>query len=171
MRHRPGPTTLACVVLLALVTSCTTADTPTTAQSPTAPPSSSSADRARASAPATSERDAATSEPVEDLCAEFPPRMPQEDNLEGWWNGTPADEDGHVQHDPAQWPDVLREHPAVAVLDGDTGSVASTWDRRTCGPLADFVSPVAPDSSTAGTWVVVDALTGEVLGTAVKMPR
>lgn len=94
------------------------------------------------------------------LCAEFPPQTPRPGDLEGWWSSTPADAQGNVLTDPADWPAQPREHPRVAVEDVATGRVVSTWDRRTCGPIPDF----RPPSGLSGSGVaVLDADTGEVL--------
>ena len=95
------------------------------------------------------------------LCAEFPPRPPVEGDLEGWWNGTPADAGGNVLTDPASWPALVREHPRTALIDAASGRVISTWDRRVCGPIPGFI---APQGLTGDVPVLVDADTGAVLG-------
>ena len=95
------------------------------------------------------------------LCAEFPPRPPIEGDLEGWWNGTPADAGGKVLTDPASWPALVREHPRTALIDAASGRVISTWDRQVCGPIPGFI---APQGLTGDVLVLVDADTGTVLG-------
>ena len=107
------------------------------------------------------------------MCAVFPaPASPLPGDIEGFWNATPADANGNVLTDPAQWPALLREHPRVALVDTATGSVISTWDRIACGPDPDFVpaplgsgpgGPTAPASWPAGSVAVVDMDTGEMI--------
>lgn len=98
--------------------------------------------------------------PTPTLCAEFPPQPPTPGDPEGWWSSTPADANGNVLTDPAQWPAQLRDHPRTVVLDPATGRVISSWDRRTCGPIPDFPAP----SGLSGTGIVVlDADSGAVL--------
>ncbi|WP_413450858.1 hypothetical protein AA0Y32_01870 [Georgenia phoenicis] len=99
------------------------------------------------------------------LCAEFPPREPMypPDQLEGWWNATPADpQTGEVVVDPAEWADArMREHPRVAVVSTQSGA-GVTWDRTSCGTSVDGIPTVADDWPPL-SYVVVDADTGELL--------
>ncbi|BDO43572.1 hypothetical protein CELD12_30620 [Cellulomonas sp. NTE-D12] len=98
--------------------------------------------------------------PTPTLCAEFPPQPPLPGDVEGWWSSTPADADGNVLTDPADWPAQLREHPRTALVDAATGRVVSSWDRRTCGQIPDF----RPPSGLSGNQLVVlDADSGAVL--------
>jgi hypothetical protein len=100
-------------------------------------------------------------------CAEFPPVGPLPGDLEGWWNGTPADADGNVVTDPELWPAEPREHPRVALVDTDTGAPVSTWDRVACGPDPDY-APVPQVDWPAGSVAIVDMDTGETLGFSAK---
>ena len=105
---------------------------------------------------------AGRSSPTPTLCAEFPPTPPNPGDLEGWWNGTPADASGKVLTNPADWPAQLRAHPRTVLVDPATGRVISTWDRRACGPIPDFVPP----SGLSGNQVLLlDADSGAVLET------
>lgn len=101
------------------------------------------------------------------LCAEFPPagQTPAGD-LEGWWNGAPANPDGSIIRDPDEWPVArMRDHPRVAVVGVDSAEVYSTWDRITCGPDPAYV-PTRTDEWPADVdSVVLDMDTGEVLAT------
>lgn len=99
-------------------------------------------------------------------CAEFPPVGPMPGDVEGWWNGTPADENGNVIEDPALWPDErIMEHPRVALVATDTGAVISTWDRLACGQ-DDAYQATVQDDWPKGAIVIVDMDTNELLGTA-----
>lgn len=94
-------------------------------------------------------------------CAEFPAgSAPPGPDFEGWWSSSPADADGNILTDPADWPAQMREHPRTALVDAATGRVVSTWDRLACGPIPDFT---APSQLTGSQIVVLDADTGEVL--------
>lgn len=102
------------------------------------------------------------------LCAEFPDEPSSDDpdlpaDLEGFFNATPADAEGNVLTDPAQWADPrMIEHPRVALIDTDTGRVISTWDRVACSRNVDYeplVDPDWPPSSTA----IVDMDTGALV--------
>lgn len=64
-----------------------------------------------------------TPTPTPTLCAEFPPQHPTPGDPEGWWSSNPADANGNVLTDPAQWPAQLRDHPRTVVLDPATGRV------------------------------------------------
>lgn len=105
-------------------------------------------------------------EPTEPLalCAELPPAGALPGDLEGWWNGAPADADGTVLHDPADWPAEPRDHPRVATVDVDSGTVISLYDRTTCtSDSTGYVPPEPGPEWSAGSTVVLDADTGEVL--------
>lgn len=99
------------------------------------------------------------------LCAELPASSTPTSgrDLEGFFNPTPADAEGHVLTDPADWLDPrMIEHPRVALVDTDTGAVISTYDRVVCSvEAADVPEPDAgwPPGSTA----IVDMDTHEVL--------
>jgi hypothetical protein len=104
-----------------------------------------------------------------DLCAEFPATPPTgRGDLEGWWSSTPANPDGSVIEDPADWPEPkMARHPRTAVIDVESGEVLSTWDRTTCTDDPDFV-PVPNEQWPAVTddkreFVVVDMDTNEVV--------
>jgi hypothetical protein len=108
-----------------------------------------------------------------DLCAEFPQMEPSEHgDLEGWWSSTPANPDGSVIWDPADWPEPkMTQHPRTAVIDVERGEVLSTWDRTTCTDDPDFV-PVPNEQWPAVTddkreLVVVDMETNEVVNTTI----
>jgi hypothetical protein len=102
--------------------------------------------------------------PAPRLCAELPPSSAPG---EGWWNGAPADAEGAVLRDPADWPDArLRDHPRVALVEVDSGAVLSAWDRVACADAIPGYSPPVPTpGGEAGTVVVLDADTGELLET------
>jgi hypothetical protein len=96
-------------------------------------------------------------------CAEFPAGIsPEGPDFEGWWSSAPADADGTVLTDPADWPAQMREHPRTALVDAATGRVVSTWDRLACGPIHDFTTP---SQLTGSQIVVLDADTGDILET------
>jgi len=99
------------------------------------------------------------------LCAELPsPETPfAADQLEGWWNATPADpRSGEVLADPTEWPDArMREHPRVAVVDTQSGYWV-TWDRTICGATDEYAPTVEPDWPPL-SYVVVDIDSGELL--------
>ncbi|MBD5784845.1 hypothetical protein IF650_01510 [Cellulosimicrobium terreum] len=87
---------------------------------------------------------------------------------EGWWNGTPADDEGGVL--PLdEWPAKVLEHPATATVYVDDAKtrVLETYDRETCGPVADYVPPTPEDlevdTGAGGFALLLDARTGEVL--------
>lgn len=109
-------------------------------------------------------------DPRYELCAEFPATTTGPRDLEGWWSSTPANPDGSVIHDPADWVEPrMREHPRVAVLDVATAAVISTWDRRTCAADPAYV-PTRTDawpSPDDANRVVVDMDSGEVLGSVM----
>jgi hypothetical protein len=100
------------------------------------------------------------------LCAEFPAVGSLPGDLEGWWNGTPANADGSIIQNPEDWPDSRpREHPRVAVVAVATAEVYSTWDRTTCGDDPTY-TPIRTDQWPAVgevDTVVLDMDTGEVL--------
>lgn len=99
------------------------------------------------------------------LCAELPASStPQSGgDLEGFFNATPADAEGHVLTDPADWLDPrMIEHPRVALVDTDTGAVISTYDRVVCSVEAVYVPE--PDAGwPPGSTAIVDMDTHEVL--------
>lgn len=108
-----------------------------------------------------------------DLCAEFPQmKATGKGDLEGWWSSTPANPDGSVIENPADWPEPkMAQHPRTAVIDVESGEVLSTWDRTTCTDDPDFV-PVPNELWPAVTddmreFVVVDMDTNEVVNTAI----
>ncbi|NMR18656.1 hypothetical protein [Cellulomonas fimi] len=105
------------------------------------------------------------------LCAEFPPAGPVPGDVEGWWNATPADEDGTVIEDPARWPEAkMAEHPRVALVATDTGDVISTWDRVACGQDTSY-RPLLQDDWPQGAIVIVDMDTNELLDVAAPDER
>ncbi len=99
------------------------------------------------------------------LCAEFPPaRQADPGDLEGWFNAAPANADGSVITDPAQWPDPrLVAHPRVALVDTDTGAVISTYDRIACSVDDPTYAPTLDPSWPTGSTAIVDMDTGELL--------
>ena len=98
------------------------------------------------------------------MCAEFPAAPPSGPEYEGWWSSSPADADGGILTDPADWPPIMREHPQTTIIDTRTGKVLETFDRYACGPIVGYLVPaeleLPPDAV-----VVVDAITGEILET------
>lgn len=89
------------------------------------------------------------------LCAEFPDdggALPGD--VEAWWNATPANADGSVALDPEQWPAQMREHPRVATVEVDSGTVISLYDRTTCrqDPAGYEPPPAGPGWEPGGTW-------------------
>lgn len=136
MRFRPGRWSIA-VPVVALTAACSTAPaspngTASGAAAADLPPSRSAAPSA---GHPTSEPSAQSPAPGHvSLCAQLPgrPTAPPED-LEGFFNATPADADGNVIEDPSAWGDPrLSEHPRVALVDTDTGVVVTTYDRVSC---------------------------------------
>jgi hypothetical protein len=108
-----------------------------------------------------------------DLCAEFPQMETSgHGDLEGWWSSTPANADGSVIEDPADWPEPkMVEHPRTAVIDVESGEVLSTWDRTTCTDAPAFV-PAPNEQWPAVTddkreFVVVDMDSNEVVNTTI----
>ncbi|GAA3817529.1 hypothetical protein CSO01_30250 [Cellulomonas soli] len=126
--------------------------------SPTAPTAASAVTQTVAPAPSPS------------LCAEFHVTDSAPGDVEGWWSSSPADADGNVLTDPARWPEQLREHPRVALVDTDTGAVISSWDRATCGP-DDTYAPVPSADWPTGSIAVVDMDTGETIATMTSPQR
>ena len=110
-------------------------------------------------APAVTE---AAPEPGPTPCAEFPPVGSLPGDVEGWWSSAPADADGNVLADPADWPEQMREHLRVALVDTGTATVISTYDRIACGH-DDSYTPTPADDWPADAVVVVDMDTGEVI--------
>ena len=102
--------------------------------------------------------------PEPTMCAEFPAMSSSGPSYEGWWSSSPARDDGSILTDPADWPPIMREHPQTAMIDTRTGKVLVTYDRYSCGPVADYVVP-AGLSLPPDAVVVVDAITGEILET------
>lgn len=100
--------------------------------------------------------------PAPTPCAEFPAVGELPGDVEGWWSSSPADAQGNILRDPAEWPAAPREHPRVALVDTDTGAVISTWDRIACGPDPTFVPTRKPDWP-AHSVAVVDMDTGETV--------
>lgn len=97
------------------------------------------------------------------FCAEFPPLGPNDMlPVEGWWNGSPADADGDVVQDPADWPEPVRSHPRVALVDTDTGEVLETWDRASCDNDTPFTY-VPDEELPPGSVAVVDMDSGVVV--------
>lgn len=97
------------------------------------------------------------------LCAEFPARAPTPGDVEGFFNATPADENGDIITDPALWTDPrMLAHPRVALVSTDTGAVITKYDRVTCGEDPDCVAAPGTDWPRGRT-AVVDIDTGEVI--------
>ncbi|GEL45996.1 hypothetical protein CHO01_11120 [Cellulomonas hominis] len=134
-------------------------------------PAARQADTAAAAQPADSAEEpvAQTPDPAPApsyaLCAEFPGgggALPGD--AESWWNNTPANPDGSVVRDPEQWPAPMREHPRVATVEVDTGTVISLYDRTTCRQdPAGYQPPPAGPGWEPGGYVALDADTGELL--------
>lgn len=140
-------------------------------ESDPAPPTAASERDTDPSAEATPSEDPEASSFA--LCAEFPPVEPSgHGDLEGWWSSTPANPDGSVIEDPADWPEPkMVEHPRTAVIDVESGEVLSTWDRTTCTDDPGYV-PVPNEQWPAVTddrreFVVVDMDSGEVVNTTI----
>ena len=167
----PGPWSLALAgsaVLVAALAGCATAsDASAPASDSATGPSAAEliAEQAERGGPTAAPTEWVSSEYA--LCAEFPPagQTPAGD-LEGWWNGAPANPDGSIIRDPDEWPDArMRDHPRLAVVGVDSAEVYSTWDRITCGPDPTYV-PTRTDEWPADVdSVVLDMDTGEVLAT------
>lgn len=98
------------------------------------------------------------------MCAEFPATDSGGPEYEGWWSASPADADGNILIDPADWPPIMREHPQTAMIDTRTGKVLVTYDRYSCGPVADYTVPAGLELPPDAV-VVVDAITGDILET------
>ena len=133
---------------------------------PAAAPGAASSAAPSAASSAASSAPSSSPEPTDyPLCAEFPVQYgPQDPHVgaEGWWNGSPADASGRILRDPADWPREPREHPRVALVATDDGTVLETWDRTTCGEDLSYVY-VPGDALPAGSIAVVDMDTGEVV--------
>lgn len=97
------------------------------------------------------------------MCAEFPPVEPSgRGGSEGWWSSSPADADGNILTDPADWPPIVRDHPRTAVVDTRDLVVIETWDRYACGPVADYTLPTDISWPEAAV-VVLDVDTGQIV--------
>lgn len=154
-RTRRRLAALAIMTGIASTASCagTQAAAPAAGSQETSPPSAVSTTQTKAA------------QPTAALCAEFPP-VGQADprDLEGWFNATPADADGNVITDPAQWPDpLLAAHPRVALVDTDSGAVISTYDRVACSVDDPTYVPTVDPSWPADSTAIVDMDTGELL--------
>jgi hypothetical protein len=171
---RGGPV-LRCAPVLALgaalLSGCATSSAGTAGSTPPAAGSGSSTDPTEGAA-----LTAGSEAPSYGLCAEFPPVPPTgRGDLEGWWSSTPANPDGSVIEDPADWPEPkMVAHPRTAVVDVESGEVLSTWDRTTCSGDPSFV-PVPNDQWPAITrdsreFVVVDMDSHEVVATTLASP-
>jgi hypothetical protein len=162
MRHTPeatsttGVTTAIAVVASAAVAMLTLSGCAQRA-AVASPPVASSVTQTTTSTPT----------PTPSLCPEFHVSMAAPNDIEGWWSSSPADADGNILTDPARWPEQLREHPRVALVDTDTRSVISTWDRRTCGP-DDSYQPIIDAGWPAGSIAVMDMDTGALISTLDK---
>ncbi|MFI2105094.1 hypothetical protein ACH436_17505 [Isoptericola sp. NPDC019693] len=118
---------------------------------------------------------ASTAEPrptttAPDLCATLPSSVagtnePGEPDggYEGWFNGTPSDAEGKVLTDPADWPDEMREHPRVALVNTWSNTVVASYDRVRCGEVEGWEVPQDTSGWPEGSLVVVDVSTGEVV--------
>jgi hypothetical protein len=119
---------------------------------------------------ATSEPGPAVSSSTPVPCAEFPPqRATGAIDYEGWWSSTPADADGNVLTDPADWDAKVREHPRTILIDTTTGQVVSAWDRLACQsftPTAPTIDPAWPANSI----VIIDADSGLLIESGTKPP-
>jgi hypothetical protein len=164
MRVSTQVRTTVLVVGLLLVGGCASAG----GGQPGAAPPDASADAPTASPPADPGQPARPGPDVApSFCAELPPaREARPGDLEGWFNATPARADGSVLQDPEQWGEpLMRLHPRVALVDVDTATVISTYDRVACASeIPGYVPPAPGPQWTAGSTVILDADTGEVLG-------
>ena len=95
-------------------------------------------------------------------CAEFPATGSLPGDVEGWWNSSPADAQANILQDPGLWPAEPREHPRVALVDTDTATVISTYDRIACGPDPHFVPRTQADWPPHSV-AVVDIDTGKTI--------
>ena len=103
-------------------------------------------------------------------CAEFPPqRATGATDYEGWWSSTPADSDGNVLTNPADWPSMVRQHPRTIVLDTTTGQVVSAWDRLACQSFTPTAPPTDP-AWPANSIVILDADSGLLIESGAKAP-
>lgn len=127
---------------------------------------SSTSDTDRSSQGSHSTQMASDPEPSPSLCAEFPAiKAAPAGDFEGWWNSTPADADGEVLNDPDLWPEPnMREHPRVALVDGDAREVIIIYDRMACEHQTNssYVPPVGMNFEER-TIAIVDVDTGELL--------
>lgn len=69
--------------------------------------------------------------------------------VEGWWSSDASSSLAHA-------------HPAVLIIDADSGRLVDSWDRRSRSRVASPVVRRTPEWPTAGL-IVVDAATGDLL--------
>ncbi|MEL7976081.1 hypothetical protein AAG589_09490 [Isoptericola sp. F-RaC21] len=106
-----------------------------------------------------------------DLCAVLPSSLAgtndasgqPDGGYEGWFNSTPTDADGKALRDPAEWPDEMREHPRVALVNTWTDTVVASYDRVRCGEVDGWQVPEDTSDWPPKSVVVVDVSTGEVV--------
>ncbi|WP_166844888.1 hypothetical protein [Isoptericola sp. BMS4] len=97
----------------------------------------------------------------EELCATLPAAIAGP--YEGWFNGTPALPDGSVVTETEDFPDVIREHPRVVLVNTWSGEVVASYDRVRCGRVDGWEAPDEASSWPEHSVVVVDATTGDVV--------
>lgn len=103
----------------------------------------------------------ATPTPAATLCATLP--SGSDGTYEGWFNSTPADAEGRIITDPQEWPDEIREHPSVVLVNTWTNQVVASYDRVDCGPVEGWQLPLDTSTWPSESVVVVDASTNEVV--------
>ncbi|ERG64166.1 hypothetical protein L332_06825 [Agrococcus pavilionensis RW1] len=69
--------------------------------------------------------------------------------VEGWWSSDASSSLAHA-------------HPAVLIVDADSGRLVDSWDRRARSRVASPVVRRTPEWPAAGL-IVVDAATGDLL--------
>lgn len=69
--------------------------------------------------------------------------------VEGWWSSDASSSLAHA-------------HPAVLIIDADSGRLVDSWDRRSRSRVSSPVVRRTPEWPTAGV-IVVDAATGDLL--------
>ncbi|GAB6940269.1 hypothetical protein JCM11754A_37960 [Isoptericola variabilis] len=126
---------------------------------------------AAAAPDATTTHDPTPGATADDLCAVLPSSLAGTDDVpgqpdggyEGWFNSTPADADGKPLRDPADWPEQMREHPRVALVNTWSDTVVASYDRVRCGEVEGWQLPDDTSDWPRESVVVVDVSTGEVV--------
>lgn len=163
MNHARSDTHLrrALVVAVASVLAlagCTGAEESPTAEQPTKAGSSTPSATATDTGPDDGRTDDTTDE---ELCATLPAGIAGP--YEGWFNSTPALPDGSVATDAEDFPDDIREHPRVVLVNTWSGEVVASYDRVRCGRVDGWEVPDEASSWPEHSIVVVDATTGDVV--------